>query len=169
VGNNTRGERMPKATADIIQFATGPYLVVKGTVSNVVPFIRFRHYKHAELEIAKRFIRQLKITGEWYFDVYLETEMSKWIREKAEPINIRDIVPWLKRIDGICFAKDGIHIVEFKERLNSTLIGELIVYERMYKEQYQPKEPVYLDAVVAVDDPTLHPDILRNHIKLYVV
>jgi len=145
---------------------TGPYVVNKDTAAEVVPHVRFRHYKPAELEIARKFIADATLPGTYYFDVYLRTAASDTIVYEMQPLDTADAAPWMLRIDAICVKPGAVWIIEFKDRLRPSLIGQLLSYASLYKTQYQPKKPILTAGVVGRDDPTLHPILQEHEIRL---
>jgi len=147
---------MGKGHFDTIQLATGPYEITKETAIAMADRIRFRHYKPDELKIAKDFIRWFVLKGTYYFDYYLMTKEAHKILELHAPPMLKDIVPWLSRIDCVVFKGKDVFIIEFKDRLRKSGIGELVSYKQLYREQYQPTGPLHLWYVVRHDDESLH-------------
>lgn len=152
-----------------ILLALGPYIVTAETAKEVAERIRFRHYKPDELKVAKRFIAKALLPGTYFFDVYLHTAMSKDILREATPFSITAAVPWMARIDAVCVKGRKHHIIEFKDRLRHSGIGQLICYKDLYMQQYRPTEEPALHYVCERDAPELHTTLEKYNIRLWVV
>jgi len=160
---------MAKRKAGEIKLAHGPFWVDKRTGPIIARKVRFRHYKPDELEIARRFVKEAFLVGTYYFDFYLMTEEAKRILEKYEEWDIARVIPWMHRIDIVVFKARVVYLVEVKERLRYSGIGELIGYRRLFRKQYPTKKHIALGYVCAVDSPTLHPVLRELGIRLWVV
>jgi len=158
-----------KRKSDLIQLATGPYEINRDNCIAQAERIRYRHYKPDELEIAKDFIRGCYLPGKYFFDVYLLTAAAKEIFKTIDIPMLKDLVPWLMRIDAICYKARTVFILEIKERLRPSGIGELVTYKQLFLEQYQPDKEIVLGYVVRRDDPTLHTLLSKEQISLWVV
>jgi len=62
-----------------------------------------------------------------------------------------------------------VYILEIKERLRPSGVGELISYKQLFLEQYQPTQEIVLGYVVRRDDETLHSLLSKEQIRLWVV
>jgi len=160
---------MVKRKSDIIQMATGPYEVNQQTCLAIAERIKYRHYKPDELEIAKDFIRGCYLPGKYFFDVYLMTKTAEEIFKTGGPPMLKDLVPWLYRIDAVCYKARTVYILEIKERLRPSGVGELIVYKQLFREQYEPDKELVLGYVVRRDEETLHSTLSKEQIRLWVV
>ena len=160
---------MAKKQSALIKLAVGPYRVNLETSRKLAPEIHYRHYKPVELETARRFIEKCMLAGTYYFDVYLASDISSKIAPNLEPNLLPSAVPYMYRIDALCHRMDAIHIIEFKERLRPSAIGELLVYETMFKEQYKPAKKIELDVVAHYDAPSLNSTLERLDIRKWVV
>lgn len=153
----------------MILMATGPYVVNDETAPLVVEKIRFRHYQADELEIAKRFIRKCYLSGTYYFDMYLQTTESRKVMPQTYPFPLNDAVPWMDRIDAVCFKDKVAWIIEFKDRLRYSGIGQLEGYSDLFREQYEHKGRINKLYVVGLDKPDLHDTLVRLDIRWRVV
>jgi len=155
-----------KTKEAVIELARGPYYVSPETGPEIAEKVWFRHFRPAELWLAKEFIRKALIPGTYYFDVYLLTEDAEdWIRRQPEEL-WRMAIPYMHRIDMICITEEEIWIVEFKIRLKYSGVGQLLVYRDWFKRQYKPTKPVKLVCVVAYDRPELHETLRKEDIRL---
>jgi len=130
----------------------GPYLVTRYTAAEVASKARFRHYKPEEREIGRRFVRKALIEGMYYFDVYLMTRRAEEVIKRVGLERATMAVPFLYRIDCVIETPAYIYIVEIKQRLRPSGLGELLIYSEMYKEQYEPTKPIKLAYVYEIHD-----------------
>jgi len=156
---------MGEATRDTITLATGPYDVNTKNSSLMAEKIRYRHYKPDELQIAKAFIRKPYIVGQYFFDYYLLTDAAMRIIEIEVPPKLADIVPWMQRIDAVLFKGKKVFIIEFKDRLRASGIGELLTYRELWEKQYGFGREVELIYVYRDEDPTFHRVLERHKIQ----
>ena len=160
---------MARGKIDTIQLATGPYVVNRQNAEAIVDRIRFRHYKPDELELAKDFVRRAMLPGEYYFDYYLLTEAARRIAEEQAPPMLKDVVPWMMRVDCVVFIGRKVWIIEFKDRLRPSGLGQLVTYEKLWKEQYGANRPVILGYVARVDNPDMHSTLDEKGIRWWIV
>jgi len=160
---------MARREVDTIQLATGPYDVDKASGVIVAERIKYRHYKAEELQLARDFVRKALLPGKYYFDFYLMTEAARHIASVMQPPTLKDIVPWLMRVDAVCFKGNQVWIIEFKERMRPSGVGQLVSYRKLWQEQYGFGKRLLLGYVVRDDDPTLHSTLNENEIEWWVV
>lgn len=160
---------MAKGKIDTIQLATGPYVVTRKNALQIAERIKYRHYKPDELELAKDFVRQALLPGKYYFDYYLMTEAAKKIWEEQAPPTLSDVVPWCMRVDAVVFIGRKVWLLEFKERLRPSGVGQLLTYERLWKEQYGGGKPVLLGYVARVDNADMHSTLEEKGIRWWIV
>lgn len=160
---------MVKGTIDTLQLATGPYDVNRNTGYLLADEIKYRHYKPDELTLAKDFVRMALLPGKYFFDYYLMTDSARKIVEGMEPPMLKDIVPWLMRVDCVVFIGRKAWLIEFKERLRPSGVGQLLTYEKLWKEQYGGDKPVILGYVARVDDKTMHSTLEDKGIRWWII
>ena len=149
----------------LIQLARGPYYVDELTGPKIAEQVWFRHFRPAELWLAKEFIRKATIPGKYYFDVYLLTEEGEdFLRREPEAL-WRMVIPYCHRIDAACYHDDIVSLIEFKLRLKYSALGQLAGYRDWFRRQYMPREEIELVAVYAYDRPELHETCERLGIK----
>ena len=114
--------------------------------------LKFPHYKQSEVEIAKRFIATNTLVGEYKTDIKLSITETE--RDKLEPENYRKMWAALKakRIDMTCETDSNLWIIEIKDLLLPSAIGQLMLYRDMYARQYKPGKEVRLIIVSGHDD-----------------
>lgn len=148
---------MAKGRVGEIELSVGPYFVTKETAEEMARKIYFRHFKPEELELAREFIRRAILEGYFYFDVYLTTAAAEKLLEEVPEIKIPLAVPWMLRIDAVCWTTGVVWLIEFKERIRTSGIGQLISYKDLFEKQYKPQRPINLMYVAKYDAPELHP------------
>ena len=161
--------RMAETKRFMIELAHGPFEVTKKTGLEIAAKVKFRHFKPVELAIAREFITKAILEGVYYFDVYLLTEKAKKIISETPELNWKIAVPWMYRIDAVCYTFDAVWIIEFKERVSMYAIGELLGYKGMFIKQYEPKKEVRLMLVAKYDEPEVHPVLREHNIRLVVL
>jgi len=150
----------------LIELARGPYRLTKETAIEVAEKVWFRHFRPAEIAIAKEFIRSAVLEGTYYFDVYLLTEEAlDWMRRQPEAM-VRMAIPYAHRIDAVCIRREVIWLMEFKTRLKYSAIGQLSGYIDWFRRQYRYPQPVKGLAVFWYDRPELHETCRRLRISI---
>jgi len=115
--------------------------------------LAFPHYKPEELEVAKRFLKSGSLKGHWVIWLALDTPQSESLKRlKANP---REIWHWQLQIDATCETDTELWIVEFKERLRPSGVGQLLVYKYWHEKTFKPSKPVRLIMVATIDDPAV--------------
>jgi len=90
----------------------------------------------------KAFIRSGMLKGTWYFDVPLETTRSLALRKEVERILRLEAKLFVYRIDSVCERDEDIWVLEVKERLRKSGVGEIVTYRMMFEDQYRPEKPI---------------------------
>lgn len=160
---------MGKQRKDLIDLAIGPYNVNKANAWLISEEIWFRHYKADELKLAKEFIRRGELLGRWYFDVYLSNERTAQVLDMTGFGGISEATPWFDRIDATCESEEELYIIEFKDRLAYSGIGQLLGYKPQYIDQYSPELPVKLGYVYHIDKPELHELLSEYNIRAWMI
>jgi len=160
---------MARREVDTLQLATGPYEVDKLSGPVVAGSIKFRHYKAEELDLARDFVKSAALPGTYFFDYYLMTDAARHIASFMQPPMLKDIVPWLMRVDLVVFQGNKVWIIEFKDRLRPSGVGQLLSYKKLWLEQYGSGKGINLGYVARDDDPTLHSTLTENKITWWIV
>ena len=124
--------------------------------------IRFYHFTDEEAEVARLFILEGPLQGEWYCDIRLPSRKAKFVGELEEPWRTMWLHLTSKRIDLLCVQRDTIHIIEVKRYMLSSGVGQLLTYRDMFEETYKPIVPVELWYVTYYPDPDVI-EICRRH------
>jgi len=104
----------------------------------------FKHLSEEENIVAQEFIKRVVPDGEVKFDIPLKSK--KTIAIEAAPEHYRKLWEYLtaKKIDMIVEYPAKIMIVEIKRILSAAAVGQLLLYKKMYVEQYKPLKPIEL-------------------------
>jgi len=113
----------------------------------------FKHQSEAEIVVAKAFIERVFPQAKVEFDVPLKS--SKPADWESMPENYRKMWEYLtaKKIDMVMHLPEKILIVEVKQKLGASGVGQLLLYKMMYLEQYKPGKPVELWQIAMYPDP----------------
>ena len=131
--------------------------------------IRFPHYTEEERRALEEFMKAGILHGVWSFEVRLKSRISEFAKELPENWRRMWETVTAKRIDAVCEEPDRINIIEVKRRLMSSGIGQLITYEKMYKEQFKPTKPIQLWMVAWENDPDVAKVCADMGIKTWTV
>ena len=115
--------------------------------------LRFKHFTLDEKEIAEKFIKKHQQFFNWRFDVRLKSKKSELVEIEDETLRLMWENLTAKRIDMLFEDARYIYIAEVKRVMLASGIGQLLLYERMYKEQFRPSKPVKLYYIVKYPDP----------------
>jgi len=115
--------------------------------------IKFPHYTEREKEALLQFMRQGIVHGQWQFEVRLVSKKVKWITKPEDPYYRMWLKNTAKRIDAVCIDAAHVHLIEVKEYLLPSGVGQLLLYRKMYLEQHKPKKPIKLWYVAYWPDP----------------
>jgi len=127
--------------------------VIRGVPHDLaVRYAVFPHFKPQETEVMKAFIRSGMLRGIWYFDVPLETTRSLELRRAVDRLLRLEAKLFVYRIDSICETEDAYWVLEVKERLRKSGVGEIVTYRMMFEDQYEPKKIVRSGYVYRAED-----------------
>jgi len=129
----------------------------------------FKHYKPRELDVAREFIRRGILKGEYYFNVLLKPpERPREAWESEEEYNVWQFLR-SKEIDCVCITDTAIYLIEFKDRVRNSAIGQLQNYYDLFVEQYKPTLPVKMMIVAGEDDPQVRRSAEKRGIEVVVL
>ncbi|MCD6094170.1 MAG: hypothetical protein J7J51_05235 [Candidatus Omnitrophica bacterium] len=127
----------------------------------------FPHNTTEESIVLRRFIEANILKGEWWFDVKLPSMKAEFVKNLPEPWATMWKNLTAKRIDALCFTGRAWHIIEVKRQMLASGIGQLKLYDFMFKKYYQPEEPVHLWYVTFYHDPDVVLMCEREEIKTW--
>ena len=93
------------------------------------------------------------LSGEWMYDVRLVSKKLEWVKYKEEPWYRLWLKVTAKRIDAVCIDEAYVNIIEVKRYMLASGVGQLLLYKKMYQEQYKPKKPIRLWLIAYYPDP----------------
>jgi len=104
----------------------------------------FKHLSEEENIVAEEFIKRVVPDGEVKFDVPLKSRKALVV--ETAPEHLKKLWEYLtaKKIDMIVEYPSKIMIVEIKRILSAAAVGQLLLYKKMYTEQYKPLKPIEL-------------------------
>ena len=129
----------------------------------------FPHFKEHEVRIMQAFLDQHLLPGEYEFSVDLFPEIRP-LRPGEDPSMY---FGWMmlraKRIDAICRTVDAIWLLEVKDVLRPSAVGQLLTYRALYDRQFHPLLPIRLGVVCGEDDELVRPACVEQGIVVWVM
>jgi len=149
----------------------GPGLSVQkiyGRVSPGVPY-KIPHYKREEYEIAIRWLMYHapngKISFDWRLPVrHVPSEIRGDPKLEAAWLHLKQ-----ERIDAVVETDEEIILVEIKDVVRKSAIGQLLHYKRRFEEEYKPDKPIKLMIVAGEDDPEVRKTAEEEGIEVVVL
>ena len=89
------------------------------------------------------------------------------ILTEAEKRNI--IERHAMRIDAVVYTDSCIWLLEVKDRVRKSAIGQLLVYKEWFEKNYRPVLPIRLAIVAAVDDVMVRAVAEKLGIQVFLV
>jgi len=105
----------------------------------------------------------------WSYDVPLK------IREMPLPENTSDAEATLwsrltsKRVDAVAETLVEIYVIEIKDRLRPSAVGQALTYKTLYEEQFAPHKPVIAAIITEFDDYDMQHVCSVYNIKVWIV
>ena len=126
--------------------------------------VKFPHHGLAEYLVLKRYLQQINDNGWISFDVHLPTAYSSAQRLKENTYEKNMAILLELRVDAIIQYRNQFQIVEVKQRLSPSGVGQALIYRQSFQEHFGPKGSINC-LVVAERD---HVDIRKFANKLGV-
>jgi len=130
---------------------------------------KYPHMRLWESAIMDKYHDKVGMVGEWSYDVPLkvrETPLPPYMTDNENLLWQRITA---KRIDAVCERKNVIYIIEIKDRLRPSALGQVLTYLTLYAEQFAPQKP--LQGVILTEYTDL--DMLHvcdvHNVKVWVV
>ena len=130
---------------------------------------KYPHMRQWEAEIMDKYHNDVGMVGDWSYDVPLK------VRQTPVPSYMTDNESLLwqritaKRIDAVCERKNIIYIIEIKDRLRPSAIGQVLTYLVLYDEQFAPKKPLQGVVLTEYTDPDMLHVASHYNIEVWVV
>jgi len=103
---------------------------------------KYPHMRIWETAIMTKYHEKVGMVGEWTYDVHLkvrETPMQP--HHTPNEVYLQNRLT-AKRIDAVCERKNKIYVIEIKDRLRPSALGQALTYKTLYEEQYAPQKQV---------------------------
>lgn len=102
-----------------------------------------KHLNRWEREVARMYFSTDPIPGEYLFDVPLiRPSMLEYVQKLPPSLRRQWLYLTAWKIDAVCITDDYHVIIEFKNYATERVIGQLTLYDKLYREQYRPDKPV---------------------------
>ena len=144
------------------------YKKIYGRVSPGAPY-RIPHFKREEYEIALQWLQKHAPDGTIHFDWRLPARYIP-LSVQGNP-ELEEVWRHLKqeRIDAVVFTENEIILVEIKDVVRKSAIGQLIHYKKRFEEEYKPDKPIRLQIVAGEDDPVVRKTAEDEGIEVLVL
>ena len=129
----------------------------------------FPHFKPHEVKIMRLFLGLGLLKGEYRFNVRLFPEVIEPAPEAEPEMYFAWHMLRAKRIDAVCERPDAIWLLEVKDVLRPSAIGELLTYRALYDRQFRPLRPLRLGVVCGEDDELVRPACEEQGIRVWVL
>ena len=129
----------------------------------------FAHFKPHEVRIMSEFLDRKLLEGEYEFDVRLFPQVIPPAPEEAPEMYFAWQMLRAKRVDAVCKRVDAIWLLEVKDVLRPSAIGELLTYRALYDRQFHPLLPIRLGVVCGEDDELVRPACAEQGIVVWVL
>lgn len=80
--------------------------------------------------------------GEWSYDVPLKVRYNPAPQLESDALADLYNRATAKRVDAVCETAGVIFVIEIKDRLRPSALGQALTYKALYKEQFLPSKPV---------------------------
>ena len=130
---------------------------------------KYAHMRQWEEAIMEKYHETVGMVGEWSYDVPLK------VRETPVPSYMTDNESLLwqritaKRIDAVCEKRDVIYIIEIKDRLRPSAIGQVLTYLVLFEEQFAPQKRLQGVVLTGYTDPDMMHVADVYNIEVWVV
>jgi len=122
-----------------------------------------------EEQIMQKFHQKPPFEANWSYDVHLRVRDTT----KKTELTPKDQQLWnqmtAKRIDAVAETPTNIYVIEIKDRLRPSAVGQALTYKILYEEQYRPTKPVTATIITEFGDPDMQHvcDVLK--IRVWVI
>ena len=130
---------------------------------------KYPHMRQWEQDIMEKFHTAKILDAIWSYDVPLK------IREMPLPENTSDAEATLwsrltsKRVDAVAETLVEIYVIEIKDRLRPSAVGQALTYKTLYEEQFAPHKPVIAAIITEFDDYDMQHVCSVYNIKVWIV
>jgi len=134
-----------------------------------MPKPKYPHMRQWEQEIMEKFHNAKILNAEWSYDVPLRVRLQPL----PEYITDAEATLWSrltsKRIDAVAETPGEIYVIEIKDRLRPSAVGQALTYKTLYEEQFAPHKPVTATIVTEIGDLDMQHVCDAYNIKVFEV
>lgn len=134
-----------------------------------MPKPKYPHMRIWEETIMDAFHAKNILKAEWTYDVPLKIRTAEYPTLMSE--NEKALWNRLtsKRIDAVAETPTEIYVIEIKNRLRPSAVGQALTYKTLYLEQFKPEKPVIAAIIARVDDLDMQHVCDVYNIKTWVI
>lgn len=120
-----------------------------------MPKPKYPHMQIWEELIMDAWHRKNLFPAKWTYDVRVK------VRNGAYPVLMSDNERLLwrrgtaKRIDALAETTGNIYVIEVKDRLRPSAVGQALTYKTLYEEMFKPQKPVIPVILTKYSDPDM--------------
>jgi len=118
-----------------------------------MPVMKFRHFSPEEKEIMKAFMEAHPALFNYRFDVRVGGKKAELADIKEEWVKLMWKSLLAKRIDAVAEDRSYLYIIEVKQWMLLSGVGQLLGYKELYKQTYPVIKPIKLVYAVRYPDP----------------
>ena len=130
---------------------------------------KYPHMRIWEETIMDRFLALPRAPAKFDYDVHVrindKTPME--VQTDAERQLWRTMTAF--RIDAVMETETQIYVIEVKDRLRPSAIGQALTYSFLYTKLFKPQKPVIPSIICGLDDPDTHAVCDKYQIRVWVV
>jgi len=134
-----------------------------------MPKPKYAHMRVWEEKIMDKFLEKIKFPATWQFDVHLHVQDRKDISYMSENEKFLFNQATAKRIDAVGETVDRIYVVEVKDRLRPSAVGQALTYKLLYERQFKPAKLVVPAIITEFTDPDMEFVCEKFGIRVWVV
>lgn len=134
-----------------------------------MPKPKYPHMRIWEERIMDRFHDGHHLDAKWTYDVPLKVRTGDFPTLMSE--NEKNLWNRLtsKRIDAVAETTNEIYVIEIKDRLRPSAVGQALTYKTLYEEQFKPTKPVIPAIIARYGDPDMQHVCDVYNIKTWVI
>lgn len=116
---------------------------------------KYPHMRQWEEKIMEEYHRKNLFPAKWSYDVHLR------VRDSPLPLGGTEAEQQIwnqmtaKRIDAVAETVGRIFVIEVKDRLRPSAVGQALTYKILYEEQHKPTKPVTATILTRYTDPDM--------------
>ena len=132
---------------------------------------KFPHLGLIERYIVARWIDREKIdvsrlTFDYRLKPYVKPTIKAIIKTEEEEKMVRDLLAF--RIDVVYDEVDKITLIEVKDELRPSALGQILTYQYLYVKEKPTYKPVQAMVLAGLDNPMLHEVYDNYNVKYYI-